>query len=88
MTPSQKESLEQKNKITLNDLTEFDWYYDEAIEGDTEWIVRGNVSSETRQGVFDLLEKNDYDPETCGWGEESDSGYILMGNNGGLMFDQ
>lgn len=75
MTPEQKVLLEQKHKITLDDLKEFDWEFAGDVEADTEWKIRGEVTPKVEEEIMDKLGENNYIGEDCGWGEESDSDY-------------
>ena len=88
MTPRQKERIIRKDQITLSDLDEFDWEYKEGEieESETNWFIRGDVSDEVKYEVYNVLEKNDFDPHMCGWGKDSDTGYRLRTNCGALRF--
>ena len=86
MTPEQKALLEQKEKITLDDLNEFDWEFAGDVEDDTDWKIRGEVSPEVEQEIALILDENYYSGEECGWGEESDSGYQSDPDRCGLVF--
>jgi hypothetical protein len=51
-----------------------------------DWKIHDGVAPEIQQSIMTLLDEGNYDPESCGWGQESDSGYMISPNIDKIMF--